>query len=505
MSNPDRFARFGRTDSVRADVKQKSIRSAVFVASGNVGETLVRFLSIAVLARLLLPEDFGLVAIVMALTSILDSFRDFGLSTATIQRPEITHHQVSNLFWANTLVGMTLALMLTAAAPFIAAFYQDERLVGISIALAFMFVWNGLSVQHEALMVRQLRQGELVVVRLVATIISVALAVLLALGDWGYWALVWREITRIACISVGVWLCCLWLPGLPRRNVGTRSLFRFGGELSAANLLSGLIAQVDKLLIGRFFGAGVVGIYRQAQQLVLVPVDQLNYPIMSVAQPALSALQLDSGRYRKFYEKTVFLVTMGTVPLGLFVAVCAKEITLLMLGPAWIDATVFVRIFGIAAAIRPAVATSAAVLVTFGMSRRFLIITIVHSLALTALMSLGLMWGATGVAIAQVGTTLLLAYPKLYFSFLGTPATIRGFLAAGRTPAISGLAMAIGLVVVRQFVVVEGPLGSLLLSACVAGAVYCAAMWLQPVSRAAFQALVGDVRAALKSRVRTAT
>src|SRR5690606_25086657 len=111
----------------------------------------------------------------------------------------------------------------------------------------------------------------------------------------------------------------------------------------------------DRLLIGRFFGATPVGMYRQAQQLVLAPIEQLNVPIIGVAQPALSALQHDAPRYRRFYEKIVFLVTLGTLPLGLFVAVYAEDITLLALGRNWIDAAVFVRIFGIAAAIRPAI------------------------------------------------------------------------------------------------------------------------------------------------------
>ena len=505
MSKSDRFVQFGETHAVRANLKRKSIRSAAFVASGNVTELLIRLASIAILARLLLPEDFGLVAIVLALTGVLDSIRDFGLSAATVQRAEITHQQVSNLFWANVFIGIALALALSAAAPLIAAFYQDPRLFDISLALALMFVWNGLSAQHEALMIRQLRQGELALIRLLATILSVTLAVVLALDDWGYWSLAWREVARIAFLSLGVWLRCRWLPGLPARNVGTRSLIRFGSELSVANILAGLISQVDRLLIGRFFGAGAVGIYRQAQQLVLVPVDQLNNPILSVAQPGLSALQVDPTRYRRFYERTVLLVTLGTFPLGLFVAVCAEEITLLMLGPTWMDAVPFVRIFGVAAAVRPAIATTAIVLVTCGMSRRFLAIAVAHSLLLTILMFVGLFWGAIGVALAHVLTTLVLAYPKLYYSLLGTPVTIRGFLTSARTPMISGFAMTAGLVAMRALVPIDGFVASLLVSTCVAGLIYGVTLWMQPAGRAALTTLLGDVRTALKSRAPAAT
>jgi PST family polysaccharide transporter len=184
MSKTDRFSKFSQTDGIRANLKQKSIRGAVFMAGGNSAELLIRVLAIAILARLLLPEEFGLIAMVTALTSILDGFRDFGLSAATVQRPDINHQQVSNLFWVNVSVGILLALALSSAAPLIAAFYHDQRLVGVSIALAFVFIWNGFAVQHEALMTRQLRQGELVLIRLIATVISLLIAIVLAVAGW---------------------------------------------------------------------------------------------------------------------------------------------------------------------------------------------------------------------------------------------------------------------------------------------------------------------------------
>ena len=126
------------------------------MASGNAADILIRFGSIAILARLLLPEDFGLVFMVMALTSILDGFSYFGFSAATVQRPDISHKQVTNLFWVNVAVGAVIALIVASAAPLIAAYYQENRLVDIAVALSLVFVWNGLAVQHQALLIRQL-------------------------------------------------------------------------------------------------------------------------------------------------------------------------------------------------------------------------------------------------------------------------------------------------------------------------------------------------------------
>jgi PST family polysaccharide transporter len=500
MNEPNSFDRFSSTVDVRANLKRKSIRGALFMASGNAADILVRFGSIAILARLLLPEDFGLIAMVMALTSILDGFRDFGLSAATVQRPDISHRQITNLFWLNVAVGTILALIVATAAPLIAAFYQESRLVDISIALSLVFVWNGLTVQHEALLSRQMRQGELALIRLAASVISVVVAVGLALNDWGYWSLVWREITRSAIISVGVWLRCLWIPGLPRRNVGTRGLIRFGSEISLTHLLSGLIMHVDKLLVGRLFGAAAVGIYRQSQQLILTPIDQLNGPIIGVAQPALSALQQDPARYRRFYEKIVFIVAALTVPLGLFIAVCAEEITLLMLGPNWTDATVFVRIFGVGAAVRPAIGTSAIVLITCGRSTYYLMLAIAHAFVLALSLLAAIPWGPIGIGIAYVGTTLVLMYPKLHYSFINTPASVSGFFSALLAPVVSSIVMMCGILGVKNFAPTDSFVASLVLSASVGGAVYLASMWLQPVGRSEVRSLLIDMRTALRSR-----
>src|SRR5690606_18080967 len=123
MREPDSFSQFAQTDGLRANLKRRSIRGAIFMASGSGFDVVIRLGAIAVLARLLGPEDFGLLAIVTAITGVLDGFKDLGLSTATVQRPEITHRQVSNLFWVNVLVGCGLALGFCVSAPLIAEFF----------------------------------------------------------------------------------------------------------------------------------------------------------------------------------------------------------------------------------------------------------------------------------------------------------------------------------------------------------------------------------------------
>jgi len=496
-----RFQRFAGTEGARANLKQRSVRGALFVAAGGATDFVVRFGAIAVLARLLRPEDFGLIAMVTAVTSIVEGFRDLGLATATVQRPDITHRQVSNLFWVNAAAGAGFAACFCVSAPVIARFFHEPRLVAIAIVLSLAFVWGGLSAQHEALMSRQLKQGELSFIRLASTVTSTVAAVVLAARGYGYWALVWREVIRTALVSLGIWARCPWVPGWPRRGVATGALIRFGTELSATHLLTSLIASIDRLLIGRFFGAVPVGLYRQAQQLLMVPVDQLNAPITAMAQPALSALQDDPERYRRYYDRIAFLVALATVPLGVLVAVYAREIALVVLGAGWGQATAFIRIFGVAAAIRPAVATSAVVLITCGHSARYLRAAIAHSLLLAVLMCAGLAWGPEGVAVAHVSATVIALWPKLWYSFLETPISVRLFARSVRVPVAAGTATLAGMMALRHLLPPGRDLPALLVGATVGPALYLAACLLQGEGRARLAVLGGDLRGALQRRV----
>lgn len=494
------FRRFSETDTLRSDLKKRSVRGAIFVASSGASELLIRFVAIAVLARLLSPEDFGVVAMVTAITAVIDNFRDLGLSAATVQRRDITHEQVSSLFWINVAVGVTFALLLVLGAPLVARFYDDPRVASVTLGLALVFPLSSLGVQHEALMSRQLRQGELAALRLLANVASLLLAIWLAISEWGYWALVWREVARSTLYTGGIWVLCGWLPGLPRRNVGTAGLVRFGSELSLTGLFTGVIANVDRLLIGSLFGAAPVGLYRQAQQLLLAPVDQLTGPIISVSQPALSALQGEPDRYRRYFHKILFLVSLTTIPLGLFVTIYAGDVTTLLLGSHWSEASVFVAIFGFAAMIRPSIGTSAVVLITCGHSRRFLLLGIVHSVVLAVLLVLGTFWGAEGVAVAHVATTVLLMVPKLHYSFRGTPVTLGGFARTVSRPVFAAMVMGVGLLLLKATLPTLPALAAVAAGLGAGGVLYFATLWLQQGSREELMHLWSDVRGAMRRR-----
>lgn len=483
MTKADTFSKFSDIGAVRNDLKRKSVRGVLFMVSAGGADLIIRLASTFVLARLLSPNDFGLVAMVVSVTGIAEQFSELGLSTATIQCRELSHQQVTNLFWINFGTGCLFSLVICGLAPVIAKFYGNQDLVLMTLAISTTFVWGGLTVQHQALLSRQLKQGHLAAIRLGASFLSLVVAVVLAIGHYGVWALAWREVTRAFFVAAGMWMLCHWMPGWPRRNANIKGLLHYGSHITLSQLALACMSQLDRLLIGRYCGAGPLGLYRQAQQLILAPIEQLRIPLYSVASPSLSILQTDPERYRRYYQRIVLVISLATMPLGLFVAIYAEEITHVLLGPKWVAATVFLRIFGVVAALKPCLDTPSVVMLTYGLSKRLLTLSIVYNTLFAGLMVAGIYWGALGVGLSNIATIVLLMIPMLYFSLRRTPVTIRAFLDAVSTPAIASAIMAVVLLSIHGPIARFGMTISLVSGLGSAAIVYAAAVLLSPRGR----------------------
>lgn len=498
----DRFRRFSGTEGIRANLKRHSVRGALFTASGQGLDFVMRLVTIGVLARLLLPEDFGLVAMVLALTGILESVKDLGLTTATMQRAELSHELVSNLFWVNTLAGVGFAAVFWIAAPWIADFYNDPRLVDITMVLALMFVWSGVSAQHEALLIRQLRQGDLAIIRFVANLFSFGAAVVLAVNGASYWALVWREVVRTAVIAVGVWIRCPWLPGLPRKAEGTAGLLHFGKDFSYSQLLHAIVNNLDRLLVGKLFGASILGDYRLAHQTVVATIDQLSGPIGSVANPGLSMLQKDPARYKRYFEKVVFLIALCTMPFSIYATLYSTQLTAALLGGGWAEAIPFFAIFAASAFFRPVHGALSSLLISRGESRRFLRMMVGNKLVFLGCLVIGCYFGPIGIALVHFISPLIVFMPNVGFAMRGSPVTARGFFEAMRDPALASLATGIAMFSLQAIAEPQSGIAQLALGVVGGAIVYPAALFALPGSRSRLRQLLADLRTSFPVRLK---
>lgn len=405
--------RFFATGHLHPALKERSIRGGAITLLSQAAKFAISTIATVVLARLLTPADFGLVGMVAALTGVIASLGDLGLSSATIQRKNLTHEQVSTLFWINLGVGAAIAASVAACAPAIAYFYHEPRLIGITVLSSFSFVFGGLTSQHYALLTRQMRYGAMAVVQAAPAVLSVAAGIWLALRGYGYWALVLSGIVQASSIALFSWMAIGWRPGPPRRGCGVRSLLVFGGHLTSYNLLTYITRNADNVLIGRFLGAAPLGIYSKAYGILMLPVQQINAPVNGVLLPALSRLQDQPAAYRRYFLRAIEIVAFIGMPIVIFSFADARLVILTLLGAKWIGAVTIFRLLAPAALVGTISMSPVWIFTSLGKAERQSKWALISSPVILVGFVVGLHWGAAGVA-----ASFSLTYSLLYLLFL---------------------------------------------------------------------------------------
>jgi len=424
------------------DLKERTLRGGFAKVCAQGVSFILRIGSLMVLARLLDPKDFGLVGMVTAVTGVFSLFKDAGLSLSTVQRATITNEQVSTLFWINMLVGAVLGLLSLGVAPILASFYQEPRLFWVTAALATGFLFNAAGVQHSALLQRDMRFGTLSAIEIISLLVSIAVGIGMAIGGYGYWALVGMAVISPAVSTLCLWSIATWVPGVPHRGVGIGSMVRFGGTVTLNGLVVYIAYNLEKVLLGRFWGAEALGIYGRAYQLVNIPTENLNSASGGVVFAALSRLQGDPNRFKNYFLKGYSVVLAMTLPITIACALFADDIILIFLGPKWIEA---IPIFQL---LTPTILVFALInpmwwlLVSVGLVGRSLKIALVIAPLVIAAYVIGLPYGPSGVALAYSTVMTLWLVPHIAWCVHGTMISLRDLVQIFRRPFLSAIVAA---------------------------------------------------------------
>jgi O-antigen/teichoic acid export membrane protein len=421
------------------DLKAKTIRGGFAKVCAQAASFVLRIGSLMALARLLTPQDFGLVGMVTVVTGVFGLFKDAGLSMATVQRATISDEQVSTLFWVNMLVGITLASAAVALAPALVRFYHEPRLFSVTVALATGFVLNAAGVQHSALLQRQMRFAALAAIETVALVVSIVVVLVMAFSGFGYWALVAMPLTLTGGSTLGFWVCARWIPGSPRRGIGVASMMRFGGVVTLNSLVMYAAYNADKILLGRLWGAEVLGIYGRAYQLINIPTENLNSAVGGVAVSALSRLQDDPIRFRAYFLKGYSLVLVLTIPVTIACALFAHEIIWVLLGVKWMAAVTIFRLLAPTILAFAFLNPLAWLLVSTGHIRRSMKMALVIAPLVTASYVAGLPFGTNGVAFGYSAMMAALIVPMILWATRDMPVSSRDILSAVGPPLLSAI------------------------------------------------------------------
>jgi O-antigen/teichoic acid export membrane protein len=424
------------------DLKERTIRGGFAKLCAQAANVLLRVGALMVLARLLEPKDFGLVGMVTALTGVLNLFRDFGLSTATVQRVNVTEEQISTLFWINVLVGTILGLLAVVIAPVVVVFYHEPRLFGVTAILAIGFMFNAAGVQHSAMLQRQMRFTALATIDIISLMVSNMVGIGMAVGGYGYWALVVMAVTLPLVATVCLWLTTAWIPGRPRKQTGIRSMMRFGSMVTLNSVVMYVAFNFEKILLGRFWGAEAIGIYGRAYQLIDIPTSNLNYAVGGVMFPVLSRLQDDSNRFKTYFLKGYAFVLALTVPVVIVCALFADDLISVLLGPKWTGTAAIFRLLTPTILVLALIHPLVWLLFSTGLVRRSLNLALVIAPLVIAAYVIGLPYGPKGVALAYSTVMTLWVVPHIAWCVHGTVVSFRDIIVAVSRPLLSGFAAA---------------------------------------------------------------
>jgi PST family polysaccharide transporter len=412
------------TDHLKTGLGGRAARGGVIAIVSQGLRFLITIAATSVMARLLTPQDYGLIGMVAFVTAFVSMYKDLGLAAATIQRPEISLDQISTLFWTNVSLSVAVCIFTAAIAPLVSWFYSEPRLTAITVVTAVGFIISGMAVQHEALLRRQMRYFALAAIGLISLVVGYVVAILMAWKGFHYWALVGSQLALAFTGTVITWTVCRWRPGMPKKDTGVRSMLRFGGNLTGFSTINFFSRNLDNLLIGRVWGAQQLGIYSRAYQLMMLPIDQINEPITSVAIPSLSRLVDSDVAYRRAYLRMLEKVALLTMPCVVLLVVTSDWIIHIVLGSQWVGAIRIFVLLGITALFQPIANTTGWLLISQGRTNHMLQWGLISGPITMASIFAGLPWGAVGVAASYAFTTVCVVHPLLYW-FVGRRGPVR--------------------------------------------------------------------------------
>lgn len=423
---------FGMPVEPDSGLRRHAVRQSSMTVSGQAALAGIQLISTLVLARLLVPFDFGLLAMVATLVAFVGLFGDFGLTQAVVQARHVSQRQATGLFWFSVAVAVVLSLGMALLAPVIAWLYGQPELISITLVFAVVVFVNSLGTTPRALLSRHMAFRWIVMGEVIAGITGMLVAFGVALAGGGYWALVAIPVTRAAIETPYLWMQLSWRPRRPQRSTGILPLLDFGAKLSASNVATFFNRHSDDVLIGWRWGPGALGQYAAAYRVLMLPLTQISAPVSRIALPALARLRDDAERYRAAYLRILRVLASVTSPLMGFAAVTSRWVIEVLLGPGWEEAAEILMWLAMAGIVQPLTNSTGWLFLSQRRLGEHLRWSVTSAVLAVASFVIGLPFGAVGVAAAYAVSGILIRFPLLLWwtgrrGPVSTPDLIRVF------------------------------------------------------------------------------
>lgn len=369
-----------------------------------------------VLARLLAPEAFGLMAMTLVFLTFLEIIVNLGLGAALVHRQDLTPAHRSSAFWVGGLFSLVLCAVTLAGAPLLAAFYRTPDLVPVIRALGFTFLLGFPQITYQALLQRDMQFRTIAVARLAGLLLGGGAGISLAWSGAGVWALVADHLIKALVVSTVLMRLSPWAPRLMISREAFLDLWVFARPMAATSFLNFVTRSLDNVLIGRYLGSQALGFYAVSYQAVLIPLQYIGRPVATVTFPAFAEMQDDLRRCRRAYLKALRLILLTAWPIAGVGIFLAADLVPWVLGPRWVPATEPLRWLSAVGCLQAPMSLSPSIFGGLGRPDLNLRLTVVYLALTSAAIIVGISWGITGVAAAYFAAVL--AFAPLQFRAL---------------------------------------------------------------------------------------
>ena len=439
------------TSSPILNLRGRAVGGSIVTALSQGARFAIQLGGTIVLARLLDPSIFGLIAMAMPIIGLAFIFSEAGLSAATIQAKTISRHQISTLFWCNVAAGGVLTALLLLASPLFGMFYGTAEVVPVAAALSASVLISALGVQHQAMLRRELRLGSIAIQHIAGQLLGTLIGIASAVAGAGVWALVIMQLVNTSTQVLLAWHQSPFVPGRPSWDDDTKPLVGFGTKLASSNILYYSARHADNVMIGAYWGSSALGLYSKAYGLLLFPLQQFLRPLSLVAIPALSRLQDDHVRYTRAYGQMLRLVMLAAVPAGLFLILLPDAIVSVVLGPGWEGAIPIVAWLGLFAVVQPISQTSSWLFVSQGRAGDQLRWSIFSTGLTLVAFAAALPFGVVAMAASYSIAGTLIGLPTvLWLMTRRGPVRMRDLAAPAGLGAANGGAVAAAILLIRE-------------------------------------------------------
>jgi O-antigen/teichoic acid export membrane protein len=398
-------------------LEQKTIIGVKWSGISQIFRQGSQIITSIILARLLAPEDFGLLGMALVFTGLVAIFNDFGIGSAIVQKQNLDDKNISSIFWFSLLIGFFVLLIIIAAAPFIAIFFNQSALTPIISVMSLSFIFISLSTVQNSLLLKNLKFKKLTFLEVFSTIFSGVLGISLAFLGYGVWSLVWQSVTATIVYTLLVWITNDWKPKLYFDWKDIKSIIGFTGNLSGFNLLNYFSRNADKLLIGKFLGAIDLGYYILAYTIMLYPLSNISSVLSKVMFPTFSQIQHDNFKFRLFYLKLTKYIAFITFPLMLGLFAVANEFISTIYSEKWAPVIFLIKVLSIIGLGQSIGTTVGSIYLSKGKTDWMFRWGIFSSIIVVGAILIGMRWGINGVAISYAIASLLLTYPSFAIPF----------------------------------------------------------------------------------------